>query len=100
MQRFLRDYDALGTSPKMNYKKSETFGTTLGGCCSVCANAGIAFYVVIALFAFITKPDYQFQSVQEFNSLKDAQEYALKPIDFLPAIYIEANDGSIMNDLY
>lgn len=54
MQRFLRDKDALGTSPKMNYKKSETFGTTLGGCFSVCANAGIAFYVVIAMFAFIT----------------------------------------------
>lgn len=88
MQRFLRDNDALGTSPKMNYKKSETFGTTFGGCCSVCANAGIAFYVVIAMVAFITSPDYQFQSVQEFNSQEDPLTYVLRPIDLLPAIYI------------
>ena len=58
MQKFLRDNDSLGATPQMTYKKSESFGTTLGGCLSVCANIGIAFYVIIALLAFFADPEY------------------------------------------
>jgi hypothetical protein len=52
MQRFLRDNDSLGTAPRMMYKEKERFGTTLGGCFSLCARCGLTFYVIVMVIAF------------------------------------------------
>ena len=100
MKKYLREEDVLGTWPKMTYKKHEVFGTTCGGCLSICAKIGIGFYVAVIFISFFTSPDYNVDYETLYQRLSDPQTYTLSPIDFVPITLIQDKDGTIERDLY
>ena len=52
MRNYLRGKDALGATPNMTYKSEESFGTSLGGCCSCFVTIFVAFYVLLSFWSF------------------------------------------------
>ena len=54
MKKFLRNNDLLGTWPKMTYKASPVFGTSIGGCCSMTINTFLGLYIGVILIGFVT----------------------------------------------
>ena len=54
MKKFLRNNDWLGTWPKMTYKASPVFGTSIGGCCSMTVNIFMGLYIGVILIGFVT----------------------------------------------
>ena len=54
MKRFLRNRDALGAAPQMNYRGEETYGTLLGGTCTLCANLVVLSYLFLILSGFFS----------------------------------------------
>ena len=58
MKKFLRDKDWLGTWPKMTYKSSPVFGTSIGGFCSMTVNILMGLYIGVILIGFVTQVDY------------------------------------------
>ena len=69
MKQYLRDKDGLGSSPHMTYKKNATFGTSVGGCCTLCANLFIICYLVIVLFGFCTTRNYNTQQNTSYQPI-------------------------------
>ena len=62
MRNYLREQDSLGAVPQMSYKGNETYGTSIGGCCSCFCSIFILIYVALNFWAFLfTGRDYDSQ---------------------------------------
>ena len=59
MKNYLRKRDQLADAPGLTYKGEETYGTTLGGFCSLCASVFVFFYLFIVLMNFFMSPNYE-----------------------------------------
>jgi len=70
----------------MNYKQNATFGTAMGGLCSLFANCFVWFYVILIMFAFITSENQYNETIsQGYNSLTDPVYFTLKASSVIPA---------------
>ena len=58
MKNFLRKRDKLADAPGMSYKGEETYGTSIGGCCSLLATILVTIYFVIILTNFFVNNNY------------------------------------------
>ena len=58
MKNYLRKQDKLADTPGMTYKGEETYGTTIGGCCSSCASIFITCYIFIIMTNFSITNNY------------------------------------------
>ncbi len=70
----------------MTYKQSATFGTAIGGCCSLFANLFIAAYLVVVFFGFFSTRDYSSTSMKNYQSLTDPETYDLGHDDLIVAV--------------
>lgn len=100
MRKFLRESDKLGYSPQMSYKKNASFGTSIGGCSSLCARCFTFSYTIIILVGFIAERDYDlnFQVLNQDRAFPDM--YDLSGIDFIPAIGIYYDNALIGTDTH
>ena len=86
MRKFLREVDQLGHSPQMTFKKNSTFGTSIGGCCSLSAKCLTWSYTIIMLVGFFAERDYDLNFQVLYLDRKDPDEYALSAVDFIPTV--------------
>ena len=100
MQSFMRRQDNLGKSPQMTYKKNLEFGTSIGGCCSTLARLFICTYVVCTLIAFFSRPNYDPEREEKYQSISDPQVYIMEPTDLIPAIALWEGTTMTLTDLY
>ena len=96
----MRRLDNLGKSPQMTYKKQLEFGTSIGGCCSTLARIFISTYVVCMLIAFFTRPNYDAEREEKYQSISDPQVYVMESIDLIPAIALWEGTTMTLSDLY
>ena len=93
MKKFLRAQDNLGASPQMSYKKSSTFGTSLGGCCSIIFNIIFGLYISSMLFGFFAHKEYDQQSRELYLSPMDNVTYILTSNEFIPVVKINSTSS-------
>ena len=100
MKQYFRDRDGLGATPQMTYKKNETYGTTLGGCCSVCCRFFILFYVSLVIVGFFMTSNYEETTQTLYQSLQDPETYSVSSSDIIPTYQIVYNNGTeiVIND--
>ena len=72
----------------MTYKKSEVFGTSLGGCCSLSLNILLGIYVMGMLVGFFLFPDYDQNSKQYYHQFDEIITYELTSSDLVPVVAI------------
>jgi hypothetical protein len=83
------------------YKEKERFGTTLGGCFSLCARCGLTFYVIVMVIAFFGYRDYGTQIVDMYVPLKDPHVDELRAIDVVPVVEIvSTTTHKVVTDIY
>ena len=58
MKNYLRKQDKLADAPGMSYKGEETYGTSIGGCCSLFATTFVAVYFISILTNFFITPNF------------------------------------------
>ena len=52
MKNYLRKKDKLADTPGMSYKGEESYGTSIGGCCSCFASIFVLIYFNIIIIDF------------------------------------------------
>ena len=82
----------MGTWPKMTYKASPVFGTSIGGCCSLTVNTLMGLYIVVILIGFLTSADYNLQSVEMYQDLRRPNTYEIDATEIIPAISVLTNN--------
>mmetsp|Transcript_31671 Transcript_31671/g.39417 ORF Transcript_31671/g.39417 Transcript_31671/m.39417 type:complete len:106 (+) Transcript_31671:7-324(+) len=97
MKKFFREQDELGSAPVMTYKRSSTFGTTCGGCCSFTANILISLYVLVMLVGFFSEPDYGVSIMEQYQALDEPAEFEMGVTDMIPVIQLIKDDKVTMS---
>ena len=54
----LASFDKYGLSPKMHYRTQGSYGTALGGVCSILATLIVLFFMISELYGLIVRPSY------------------------------------------
>ena len=71
----------------MSYKGKESYGTTLGGCFSLCATIFVFVYVILVFSAFlIGGRDYDESTLLQYQPAVNADIYKLSSYDMIPVI--------------
>ena len=58
MKNYFRKQDKLADTPNMSYKGEETYGTSLGGCCSFFATIFTSIYFIVIIASFFATKDF------------------------------------------
>ena len=85
MKNYLRKKDKLADAPGMSYKGEETYGTSIGGCCSLFATIFVSIYFTVIIFDFSMKQSFNSDVETLYHSANDTDKYELKPNDLIPA---------------
>ena len=93
MKNYFRRRDQLADAPGMTYKGEETYGTTIGGCCSLCASIFIFFYVSLILINFYAKSDYQSWTQVLIHEPNDPPTFDMSAQDLLPIYQVYEING-------
>lgn len=76
----------------MTYKKSTTFGTSCGGCCSLIANILLLFYVVVMAIGFFVSPGYNVSEERKYYPLYAPELYDIHAADLVPALGVRVDE--------
>ena len=60
MKNYLRKQDKLADAPGMSFKGEETYGTSIGGCCSLFGTILVVIYFVTILTNFFITPNFNY----------------------------------------
>ena len=77
MKNYFRRKDAMGFTPQMSYRGEDSYGTTIGGCCSCCARLFILVYVSVILIGFCFGRQYDALIQTHYLPLDDPEPYEL-----------------------
>ena len=66
LRKTLARNDWFGAPPKLYYRKEATFGTALGGLCTILAITLISFFMVSELYGLIMQPTYNQNKQTQF----------------------------------
>ena len=87
MKSYFRENDGLVTQPQFTYKKGKAFGTSLGGCCTMCGTIFICTYMVIMAFGFFSERNYSVSNITDYQPILDPETYTISTSsDVLPAM--------------
>ena len=69
----------------MSYKGEETYGTSIGGCCSFIASIFVSMYFIVILTNFFITPNFNSEVETLYQTPGDSEEYNMTPLDLIPA---------------
>ena len=70
MQTFLKKYDRFAKNVSLSYKKSGSYETSIGGCCSIIAFTLLAYWLIVNLF-YTFKPPGEFKTSNSVSLLQN-----------------------------
>ena len=77
----LAGIDSTGDSVTLKYRKSDTFGTMLGGLCTILAIWLISGFVIAEIYSIVTDPDFTVEIGYQ-NVDIDVNEPAMNTTDY------------------
>ena len=93
MKNYLRKQDKLADAPGMTYKGEETYGTSIGGCCSLFASIFVAIYFIVILTNFFITPNFNSEIETLYHMPTFSEGYVMTPLDLIPAVQVfDIND--------
>ena len=94
---FFKGQDQLGSSVSLNYRGNASFGTVLGGICSLLATLFFSAFILVQMYAWLFQPSYN-QSVEKTYLNRNANSTYSVPIQsFLPTFTIGSTVGGAFN---
>ena len=88
MKNYLRKQDKLADTPGMSYKGEETYGTSLGGCCSFSATIFTSLYFLVIMAGFYSTLDFNADVETLYHMPHNAPKYDLNPNDLIPSFLV------------
>ena len=77
----------------MTYKGEETYGTSIGGCCSSVASIFIGIYIMVIMTDYNLTNNYNSDVETLYNKALRPPTYDLKPTDVIPSFQVfDSND--------
>ena len=72
----------------MTYKGEESYGTSIGGCCSSCASIFIFLYISIIMTDYNLTNNYNSDVETLYNKALSPPTYDLTPDDVIPSFQV------------
>ena len=78
----------MADTPGMSYKGEETYGTSLGGCCSFFATIFVSIYFFVIIASFYSTKNFNEDKETLYNRPINSPEYDMKPNDLIPTFIV------------
>ena len=99
MKNYFRKQDKLADTPSMSYKGEETYGTSLGGCCSFFATIFVSIYFFVIIASFFSVKNFNSDVETLYFRPINSPSFDMKPNNLIPT-FIVYNTNNLGNITY